>query len=344
MADDRHDPDTPADPVVTPRLSASPGCVLQGFVLCLLVGTAVAVAARQFNAPLWVIPAGFLVPLIVAALVFVATAVPRLARQIREAARNAPSPESVAAAAGTGVEARRGALIAAEFDAPTPADDTPGIEPATTSPGKTLAYRLHRTGMPAGCQFGCALFGALFWNGIVGVFAYQAIDKWNRGVAVRWFEWVYLVPFALVGLVLILAAAAAALKWLLSALVGSVEVELSAHPLAPGMRAQLHVAQAGLFPLGRVAVTLVCAEEATYVAGTSKATAKKDVASHSVTDPEQSPDGGALPLAAEFTVPAGAMHSFDAPNNKITWTVRVTGRVLGLLPYSEDYGATVAPG
>jgi hypothetical protein len=125
---------------------------------------------------------------------------------------------------------------------------------------------------------------------------------------------------------------------------GTVDVELSAHPLAPGMRAQLHVAQSGPFSLGRVTVALVCAEEASYVAGTSKSTARNEVVNLTVADPEQSPDGGGVPLTAEFTVPAGVMHSFEAPNNKIVWTVSVTGRVLGLFPYSEDYGVTVSPG
>ena len=79
------------------------------------------------------------------------------------------------------------------------------------------------------------------------------------------------------------------------------------------------------------------------MAGTSKSTAKKEVAKHALCDPEQHPGGCELPVEAAFTVPAEAMHSFDAPNNKIEWTVRVSGRVLGL-PFSSDYSVAVAPG
>jgi hypothetical protein len=345
MADDHNDPDTPPDdPTAPPKLLAGAGCLIGGFILAGLLGMGLAFAAFQANAPGWAVPAAFFAPPVLYVLVITIFFLPGFMRKLREEARNAPSPESVAAV-GTGVEARRVSLSLADPDAPpTTADDTPTVPHAITSPGKTLAYRLERTGMPLGCQLGCALFAAIFWNAIVGVFVYQVVEKWNRGVVVQWFEVLFLVPFVLVGVVLILGVVATAIKWLLSLLVGTVEVELSAHPLAPGAKAQLHVAQVGLLPLGRVTVVLVCAEEASYVAGTTKSTARKEVVNATVSDPQQSPEGGAVPLTAEFRVPVDAMHSFDALNNKITWTVRVTGRVLGLFSYSEDFGVTVAPG
>jgi hypothetical protein len=207
-----------------------------------------------------------------------------------------------------------------------------------------LAHRLPRAGLAPGCQFGCAVGGAAFWNGIVGVFVYQLFDQWNRGRGFQWLQALFLIPFVAVGLLLFLVVLAAAVKWLVSGLVGRVEVEVSAHPLAPGARVRFRVAQTGLFPVARVSVRLVCTETATYVAGTSKSTANREVALHDVSTPEANPDAGGLPLDAEFTVPADAMHSFDAPNNKINWTVRVTGRVLGLLPFSDQYTFTMAPG
>jgi hypothetical protein len=340
MADDPDDHDTPTDPTALRNPFAGAGCLIGGFLLAGLVGMGLALAALQANAPAWVVPAVFFAPPVLYVLALAVFVLPGFVRKLREAAKNAPSPESVAATAGESAES----LARPTPDDPLPRSDTPTVPVAPVAPGKTLAYRLHRTGMPAGCQFGCALAGAAFWNSIVGVFVYQVIDKWNRGVVVQWFEVLFLVPFVLVGVVLILGVVAAAFKWLLSLLVGTVEVELSAHPLAPGMRAQLHVAQSGPFPLGRVGVALVCAEEASYVAGTSKSTARQEVVNAPVADPRHSPEGGAVPLAAEFTVPAGAMHSFDAPNNKIVWTVRVAGRVLGLFPYSDEFGVTVAPG
>ena len=89
-------------------------------------------------------------------------------------------------------------------------------------------------------------------------------------------------------------------------------VELSSHPLVPGSKLQLSVVQTGTMPLGKVTVTLVCTEKAVYMAGTSKSVAEKVVAQHTLVDPDQSPDGGALPLIAGFTVPA-AEHPYRRP-------------------------------
>ena len=129
-----------------------------------------------------------------------------------------------------------------------------------------------------------------------------------------------------------------AYKWIVSKFVGRVEVELSAHPLAPGGPVRVRVAQMGSVPLRRVMVDLVCTEEATYISGTSTATDKLQVARHALADSDDHPGG--LPLEFDYTVPADAMHSFEAKNNKIKWIVRVAGRAMGL-PYRDDYSVIV---
>jgi len=339
MTDDSPEPETePKPPQAT---FSSCGCLLGGFFLAEGVGVALAFWAAIANGPGWLIPLAFFGPGVAFLLVFGATAIPRLIRQAREAARNAPSPESAAAAAaGEGVEAGLKAKPITIEDR----DEFPTIEIATTHPGRVLSHRIVRSGMAASCQFGCFLGIALFWNGIVGVFLYQIFNKWNRGGVIQWVEALFLSPFALIGLVLIGATLYAALNWFVMSLVGKVEVELSDHPLVVGSRVHLNIAQTGLVPLARVSVWLICTEEATYVAGTSKSTAKKEIAKHLIANPDENPSGGGVPLAAEFTVPQDAMHSFDAPNNKLNWTVRVTGRVLGVLPYRDDYSVTIIPG
>jgi len=339
MTDDSPEP----GPERNPPQEAFSSCVwlLGGFIIAGGVGLALAFWAAIAKGPGWLIPLAFFGPGVAFLLVFGATAIPRLIRQAREAARNAPSPESAAAAAaGEGVEAGLKAKPITTEDR----DEFPTIEIAKTQPGRTLSHRIIRAGMAASCQFGCFLFLAVFWNGIVGVFVYQLFIKWNRGGVFQWLEALFLSPFALIGLVLIGATLYAALNWFVFSLVGQVEVELSDHPLVVGSRAHLNIAQSGLVPLARVSVWLICTEEATYVAGTSKSTAKKEIAKHLIADPDENPSGGGLPLAAEFTVPHDAMHSFDAPNNKLNWTVRVTGRVLGVLPYRDDYSVTIIPG
>lgn len=173
------------------------------------------------------------------------------------------------------------------------------------------------------------------------MFVFQLVGKWNRGGVFQWFETLFLAPFILVGIGLIVAVLLAGLKWIVAGLTGQVEVEISTHPLSLGETVRIHVNQSGQFPLGSVVLVLLCTEEATYVAGTSKSTATRVVVRHPISQPDENPNGGSLPLSTEFTVPADAMHSFDAPNNKIHWTIRVIGRVLGVLPFSSNYRLTV---
>ncbi|WP_439621537.1 hypothetical protein [Gemmata sp.] len=349
MPDDRDadatDNDTaPSDPTAQPDpiAAARAGCLklFVGFLIANAVGFGLAAWVALTQGPGWLLPVAFFGPGAAYLLVFGATAIPRFVRQAREAVATAPSPESAAAvAAGEGVEAGTAAKPpTASRDA---GDALPTVTVAGTEPGAVLAHRLKQVGVPWGCQFGCLVVAAVFWNGILSSFVVNVIRGWNRGGLVRWGELLFLSPFLAVGLVMIGAALYTGLAWFVSSLVGRVAVELSGHPLAPGAAGRVHVAQAGLVPLGRVRVGLVCTEEATYVAGTSNSTAKKEVEKHPVADPDAT--GGALPLTAEFTVPRGAMHTFHAPNNKVTWTVRVTGRALGVLPYRADFGFTVSP-
>lgn len=339
MADD----DTLPEPTDPPSGKARGWLFLAGFLITGLIGLALALVAFQNQAPLWVGLIAFFAPPALYFLVSTSVFFARITRQAREEARNAPSPESVAAAAGgEGVEAG----AEPELDTCTQRDDTPTVLGVETTPGKVLTHRLARSGLAPGCEFGCAVGIAVFWNAIVGFFLYKQFAAWNAvGGGFfggwRWLSAVFLIPFVIIGLAMIGYALYAGLRWIVAGLVGSVEVELSAHPLTPGGPARVHVSQRGMFPLARVFVRLVCTEEATYVAGTSKSSAKKEVVTHTMADPDQNPDGG-LPLEAAFTVPTHAMHSFAAPNNQINWTVRVSGRVLGL-PFTDDYGVTVAP-
>jgi hypothetical protein len=196
--------------------------------------------------------------------------------------------------------------------------------------------------MTPGCQFGCAVFAALFWNGILSIFVWRLIDDWNRMGGFKWFNAAFLVPFVLVGIVLILAVLGSALKWFVSSLTGRIDVEVSTHPLVLGGSSRIHVAQRGLIALKRVELRLICTEAATYIAGTSTATATKEVVRHLIADPDENPAGG-LPLEIDFTVPADAMHSFEAPNNKIIWTLRVTARFFGFALRDDYRLAVVAP-
>jgi len=318
--------------------SASCGLFVFGFVVTALIGMGLAFwAAVTGNVVL--VPVGFFAPILVYGIGSAIVFGPRIVRHMREASRNAPSPESVAAVAhGEGVEL--GTKVAAPWE--DAAEVNPTVHDAGTTPGKVLAYRLAQVGMTPGCRFGCAVAVAIFWNAILSSFVIDAFNKWNRAGQIPWLDMLFLTPFVLVGLLMIGTAFFFGVRWFVSTLTGQVAVEVSAHPMLPGDVVRIHIAQTGTFRLVRVAVLLVCTEEATYIAGTSKSTAKKEVAKHPLVDPGANPDGDGLPLTTDSTIPTGLMHSFDAPNNKIKWVLRVTARVMGF-SFSNDYGVTVNP-
>jgi hypothetical protein len=304
------------------------------------IGIGLLALAMQANAPFGLAAAALFGPSTLVAILGGAIMIPRLVREFREYRRNIPSPESVAAAAaGAGVEA---APLHDIPDHAPPLAAMPAVPEVPTAPGLVLSHRLERADMTPACQFGCAVFAALFWNGIVSIFLWRLIADWNKMGGFKWFNAAFLVPFVLVGIVLILAVLGSALKWFVSSLIGRIEVEVSTHPLVPSGSSRIHVAQRGPVPLKRVELRLICTEAATYIAGTSTATATKEVVRHLIADPDENPTGG-LPLEIDFTVPADAMHSFEASNNKIIWTLRVTARFFGFALRDDYRLAVVAP-
>jgi hypothetical protein len=198
--------------------------------------------------------------------------------------------------------------------------------------------------LPSGDRPGWGLLIALgiaaFWNGIVSVFLGVLIHGYLNGKP-DWCLTVFLVPFVLVGLALIALVLVALVSFLTGLLAGSLRVEIAAHPLVPGSSTEVLIEQFGLCPLRSVRVALRCVESATYTAGTSTSTETKEVYSADVASPEGSLAGG---LLTKVTVPPDAVHSFEATHNKITWTLQVHGRILGVLPHGSEYPVIVRPG
>lgn len=301
------------------------GPVAVGFVLVGLCSFGAVFAAAELGAPGWLVPVAFFAP----GVLFTALAWPYLRTLPERLRRAAPSPERAAA---TAAAPPKPSLLD-----PTPAADFPTVPADPSEPGSYLAHRLPAAGPSAGCSCAAVLGFAAFWNGIVSVFVWQAAQGVIAGKP-EWFLILFLIPFVLVGVGALLAVAVMALAWVVSLLAGRVVVEVDAHPFAPGGAVRGRVTQRGPARVTRVSVTLTCEEAATYQAGTSESTARQVVAEV----PAEASDA-ALPLDFAVTVLAGAMHSFAAHKNKVTWAVRVTGRVLGWLPYGATFDAVVRP-
>src|SRR5262245_42336878 len=169
MADDSP-PAKPDPPPPAARFIAGRGCLFMiGFFVSGFVGVVLAFFAGQGNGPGWLAPVGFFLPPVLFFVGWAVFVLPGVMRRMREITRNAPSPESVAAVAGgEGVEVG----TKPEPDKSVEHDDTPTVPTVETTPGKVLSHRLPRIGIPPGCQFGCAVLVACFWNAIVRVFVY----------------------------------------------------------------------------------------------------------------------------------------------------------------------------
>ncbi len=310
-------------PVVTPLLSA--------FLLVGVVSIGGVILAQFLGAPFWVSPVVFFAPQVT----LVVFAWPHLKTLPARMKRAAPSPEKAAVTSAPKPHRRT------EFSArPTSPDDFPTVPTGGADPGTRLAHRLADADPGAGCACLGVLGAAVFWNGIVSVFVWQAVQALLRGNP-EWFLMVFLIPFVLIGLGLVFAAVLAAGVWVVSLLAGKVVVEVDDHPFSPGGRYRGHVAQVGPCRLTKVGVELACEEAATYMSGTTESTDRKVVAKQLAELPEPLP---AAPLDFELVVPADAMHSFAAKKNKIDWKITVWGRVLGVLPYQRSFEVVVRPG
>ncbi|MBC8011870.1 MAG: DUF3592 domain-containing protein [Burkholderiales bacterium] len=163
-------------------------------------------------------------------------------------------------------------------------------------------------------------FFALFWNGLVSIFVVQAVKEFGRGFF-GWFLPVFLIPFVLIGL-LLLGAAFQAFSRLFAP---SVELRLDPSLLRLGARVPFTWRLGGR-GVRRLTIRLVAREEATYQQGTSTTTDKADCHRAIVfesTDPLGLAEGRAdLVLPAEAAAPA-----FSAKNNKLLWELAFDGEI-----------------
>jgi hypothetical protein len=195
------------------------------------------------------------------------------------------------------------------------------LTPSVTRPGKAL---------------GCGLM-ALFWNGLTGVFVVFLVKEWMAGDS-PWFPTIFLIPFVLVGIGLIWGT----VYYTLALFAPAVELVLTPGQIALGGSAQLEwTLGGGLGKVRNLSITLIGREEATYRRGTSTSTDKEifhRAEILSAADPYSIARG-----ARTVTVPAGTMHSFSAPNNKVVWLLRVQGEVASGPDIDEEYPVEVRP-
>jgi hypothetical protein len=187
---------------------------------------------------------------------------------------------------------------------------------------------------------GARLFGMIllcaFWNGIVGVFTYFEVTGKMHDVG--WWISLFLIPFQLIGLALVWGV----IRTFLTLFAPKPTLTLSADSVPVGGQLTLQWQMSGAVGrLRSLKIALNAREEATYRRGTTTTTDKHtfyDVSIVEATDTSRIERG-----MTTVTIPRNAMHSFRADDNKIIWSLRVTGDI-GFFPdVDETFDIQVRP-
>jgi hypothetical protein len=207
---------------------------------------------------------------------------------------------------------------------------TPG---ATAVPG---AIELESDSTPVGRFLG-AIFVAVFWNGITGVFAGMAINSWLHKKPEIVLS-IFITPFVLVGLGLI----AFVFHSLLNLLNPRIRLTVSSGTVPLGGKLDARWTFRGRSSrIRHLRITLEGTEKARYSQGTDNRVDTRVFARVPVvdtTDARQIAEGH-----SQFIVPKGSMHTFWAPHNEIVWTIKVHGDVPRFPEVSDEFPMTILP-
>jgi hypothetical protein len=218
------------------------------------------------------------------------------------------------------------AALVATTTAETYAKAVRGAEPATLQPA---------TGR--GLKLATLIVLSLIWNAFVGVFLYTVLSNVPRG-GVSWFVAIFLTPFLIAGVVLVVLAIRQAFE--MSNPRPIVRVNRSVVALGDDLRVDWSM-DGQVKRLASVSITLEGREEATYTRGTDRVTEKNVFATIVVanqTAPAITGNG-----SVTVKIPADSMHSFTARHNRVKWVLRIRAEVPRWPDSDDEFLLTVAP-
>jgi len=199
----------------------------------------------------------------------------------------------------------------------------PNCEDLVNSPGTILRYRLPIESPESWTLVGLGLF-AVLWNAVLVVLAVGAgIDL--LGGRVEWVLLAVIVPFLAVGVAGVVLFVR---RLFLTTAVGTTQLEISAHPLLPGKRYDVLLAQGGSGTFKSLALVLEVEETASFRQGTDTRTERVVIWRELVKEwaDLQITPGIRFETHVTITIPEGAMHSFASEHNAVRWRVVVAGR------------------
>jgi Protein of unknown function (DUF3592) len=248
----------------------------------------------------------------------------RKSKRASAALSGAPHPAAVmAAAAGSTYAASMGTDDRTTFGRPDTLDRSgPIVLEPTASPMTKLAI---------------IVLVCLFWNGLTGLFTYFAISGFMSGGG-EWFLVLFLIPFQLIGLGLI----GGVFYQVLALANPRPTITLSSRTVPVGGSISFEWQLSGA--VGRIRtlrLTLEGREEAKYRRGTDTYTDTNVF--HKTTIVETSESMAIARGTATARIPRDTMHSFDAPNNKIVWTLKLHGDINRWPDVDESFDVTVKP-
>jgi hypothetical protein len=190
------------------------------------------------------------------------------------------------------------------------------------SPGTILRYRLPIESPENWTLVGFGLF-ALLWNAVLVVLAVGAgLDL--LGGRIDWWLFALLVPFLGVGVGGVVMFVR---SLVFATAVGPTQIEIADHPLLPGCRYDVLLAQGGTATIRSLELSLELEEQATFRQGTDTRTEQAVVwrqplaVFHDVSAAPHSRFEG----RAVIEIPPGSMHSFTSAHNTVRWRLVVRG-------------------
>lgn len=192
-----------------------------------------------------------------------------------------------------------------------------------------------RAGKARAMRFLGITFFALFWNGILAPIAWHVLGSSNH---IAWLIGLFLIPFALVGVGLLIACG----YFGLALLNPRVAVTLSRGAIGLGETVDAQWTIAGRYDrVRRLKIYLEGREQATYRRGTSTATDKHVFARLDLIDTDAVEDirsGG-----TKLTIPADSVPTFHAANNKVLWVLVVRGEIPNWPDVKDEFEIHVIP-
>lgn len=181
-----------------------------------------------------------------------------------------------------------------------------------------------------------SIFIALFWNGIVSVFLFQVYKSWSSG-SQDWFLTLFMIPFTLVGIGLIIHI----FYRILALFNPKPMVMLSPGYLTIGQSADLAwKIPSGGHKMNRFTVTLIGDEEAEYKRGTN--TSKDTSCFYEEVLVDETTLRNSAQGVAQVTLPKeGVVPSWQGKHNAIHWKLIITGEIPKFPDLTEKYDITV---